>query len=369
MKQLIYNAIRTPDGTILESRHRHDYVTHTDKNGDYYSTDGGTDYLHRTVNDVPAEDLSLYDDSPHEVIREYLSRGGRGKNMDEPLKYVLLKDIDNDWLDAIILYEETNRPFNKYLGFYKRERLYRKYKYLFDEKFVNNIGDTFRIIECINKKNCTVMFEDGTIVYNREYSDLRNGKVKNPNKPILFGVGYIGIGKYGSSHSRKKEASYQCWCDLLKRCYSTEGNKFVTYKDVTVCVEWHNFQNFAQWFEENYEEGYQLDKDILVKENKIYSPETCCFVPKEINILFTTSRSDKGMYPIGVHKVKHKFISRINKYGSRLSLGSFTTPEEAFQAYKTAKEAHIKEIADLWREQIAEPTYHAMYNYKVEITD
>lgn len=127
-KQLVYNAIRTPDGTVLESRHRHDYVSHTDKNGDYYSTDGGMDYLHRTVNDIPAEDLSLYDDAPHEVIREYLSRGSRGIDGAEPLKYVLMKNINDDWLDAIIVYENEHRPNNPYLKFFVVEKEFRKNK-------------------------------------------------------------------------------------------------------------------------------------------------------------------------------------------------------------------------------------------------
>lgn len=127
-KKLIYNAIRTPDGTVIESRHRHDYVSHTDKNGDYYSNDGGVDYLHRTVNDIPAEDLSLYEDAPHEVIREYLSRGGRGIDGTEPLKYVLMKDINDEWLDAIIVYENEHRPNNPYLKFFAAEKEFRNGK-------------------------------------------------------------------------------------------------------------------------------------------------------------------------------------------------------------------------------------------------
>jgi hypothetical protein len=125
-RRLIYNSMRCPDGTILTSRHRHDYSSHTDANGDYYSNDGGLDYQHRTVNKIPAEDLSLYTDSPFEQIREVLERGGRGKNMDEPLKYVVLKDIDDEWLDAIIDYEEELRPNNRFLSIYKQEQKFRK---------------------------------------------------------------------------------------------------------------------------------------------------------------------------------------------------------------------------------------------------
>lgn len=125
-KQLVYSAIQTPDGTILESRHRHDYVTYTDKNGLTYSIDGGTDYIRRSVNKIPATDLSLYSDAPHEKIREVLSRGGRGVDGTEPLKYVLLKDVNDEWLEAIIDYEERLRPNNKYLQIYKEELKWRQ---------------------------------------------------------------------------------------------------------------------------------------------------------------------------------------------------------------------------------------------------
>lgn len=125
-KFIVYNAIRTPDNTILESKHVHDYVCHKDANGDYYSNDGGQEYFHRTVNKIPAEDLSLYSDAPHEQIREVVSRGSRGKSGREELKYILLKDIDDQYLQAIIDYEELNRPYNKYLSTYRAEKEWRQ---------------------------------------------------------------------------------------------------------------------------------------------------------------------------------------------------------------------------------------------------
>ena len=125
-RNLIYNAIRTPDGTVLVSYHRHDYVSHTDTNGEYYANDGGTDYLRRTVNKVPAEDLSLYDDAPFEQIREVIHRGGRGKSGDEPLKYVKLSEVDDEWLGAIIDYEEDHRPNNRFLEYYYKEKVWRQ---------------------------------------------------------------------------------------------------------------------------------------------------------------------------------------------------------------------------------------------------
>jgi hypothetical protein len=124
-KQLIYNAIKTPDGTVLVSYHRHDYKTHLDANGEEYIIDGGTDYIRTSVNKEPAEDLSLYDDAPFEVIREHIYRGGRGKNGDEPLKYVKLSEVDDEWLGAIIDYEEQYRPNNPQLKWYNLENKYR----------------------------------------------------------------------------------------------------------------------------------------------------------------------------------------------------------------------------------------------------
>ena len=124
-KQLLHSSIRTPDGTILTSKHRHDYVSYVDKNGHTYTLDGGADYIRTSINKEKAEDLSLYSDDAHEKLREVISRGGRGKNGDEELKYVLLKDINDEWLEAIIEYEELNRPNNKYLPVYREEVKFR----------------------------------------------------------------------------------------------------------------------------------------------------------------------------------------------------------------------------------------------------
>ena len=103
MNQIIYNAIRTPDGTVLESKHQHDYREYVDQNGKTYMVDGGLSYLRR--NGSPSEDyqeLSVYQDDPHEKVREVLRWGTRGPDGDQPLKYVLLKDMSTDHIQAIL---------------------------------------------------------------------------------------------------------------------------------------------------------------------------------------------------------------------------------------------------------------------------
>ena len=91
--QLIRNAIQTPDGTILESKHRHDYRSYTDANGKTYMVDGGLEYLRRSIHDDQI-DMSLYDDEPHEVQRDVVTWGTYGKNADQPLSYISVGAMD-----------------------------------------------------------------------------------------------------------------------------------------------------------------------------------------------------------------------------------------------------------------------------------
>jgi hypothetical protein len=101
--RIISNRIRTPDGTILESRHRHDYVTYVDKNGKEYMVDGGLEYLRRNVHDdAPYEELSVYDDAPYALIREVFKWGTRGKGGRQPLTFVPLKDLTTEHIEAIL---------------------------------------------------------------------------------------------------------------------------------------------------------------------------------------------------------------------------------------------------------------------------
>jgi ubiquitin len=125
IRQILVNKIQTPDGTILESHHRHDYKSYKNKNGQTYAVDGGIDYLKRncTVNDYL--ELSLYTDSPFEYLRQHIVRGGRGKLGNEELKYEKLSQISDDWLENLIIFEEEYRPDNKHLPFYKMEVQFR----------------------------------------------------------------------------------------------------------------------------------------------------------------------------------------------------------------------------------------------------
>ncbi len=242
------------------------------------------------------------------------------------------------------------------------------------EKYITNEGYEVEIIEYFSKDNTTIKFKNGFILHNIGVGNLKKGNVKNPYHPSIQGVGYLGEGIHICAIDSLKTKCYSTWSDVLRRCYNEkERYKNPTYKTVTVCEEWHNFQNFAKWYEENWKDymdsSWQLDKDILSRENKTYSPETCAFVPQEINSLLVKRQNDRSKVSIGVYKEKSCYSVKINKYGNSKTLWGFKTPEEAFNAYKEAKEQYIKEVADKWKDLINEKVYEALYSYTVEITD
>ena len=215
---------------------------------------------------------------------------------------------------------------------------------------------------------------------NTKYRSFKNGGIKCPYDPSVYGVGYLGEGKYTATENGKINEYYNIWHDMIKRCYEPKSQKRnPTYKGCEVEDHLLNFQNMAEWLNENYYkipgETMCLDKDILCKDNKVYSRETCIFVPHRINSLFTKCDKSRGKNPIGVKPLPSgNYYARCNDgYGKEIPLGTYPTKEEAFQAYKQGKEKVIKETIDSYEGIIPEPFYSklkiAMYNYKVEITD
>ena len=247
---------------------------------------------------------------------------------------------------------------------------FRKVEDRVGEKHITNEGYQIEIIEYFNANNCTLKFNDGTIRYNIQYDKIKRGKVKNFNHKSILKIGFIGNGIYNIKNNYD---TYKTWKRMLDRCYNLKiHSKSKTYKDCTVDKEWHNFQNFAEWYKNNwkpYMNSWALDKDILVKGNKIYSSGTSCFVPQQINNLFPKANSIRGEYPIGVSKSKNKFKVFCCLNNKQVSIGTFDTIEQAFQAYKITKEQYIKEVANKFKDQITEQIYNSLYNYKVEITD
>lgn len=236
----------------------------------------------------------------------------------------------------------------------------------------NKFGSSMEVYAYNNCDDVWIKFlENGNLIHT-DYSAFLSGSVRNVYDRTVFGVGYLGEGKYKASEKTKNTVTYSVWKDILKRCYSEKNQeKQPTYIGCSIVENWHNFQSFAAWYEENYYEvdGLKsaLDKDILIKGNKVYSPETCVFVPQRINQLFVKNDISRGKLPLGVkYSLKgDRFVAGCGKK----YLGTFDTPEKAFLAYKKSKEQLIKQVAEEYKNKIPNKLYDAMLGYVVEITD
>lgn len=237
----------------------------------------------------------------------------------------------------------------------------------------NTFGTLAKIVEYNGLTNIVVEFQDEyKYRITTTYSYFQKGWLPNPFDKEVCGVAYMGLGTWAKRNGEVNKI-HDVWIQMIRRCYDKNTQqKSPTYKGCTVCDEWLCFANYEKWYKEHFYqiEGQRMcvDKDILFKGNKIYSPQTCCIVPNDINTLFIKSDKVRGDYPIGVR------IAPNGKFQScagikNLKCATFDTPEEAFYDYKKKKEQHIKEMADKYKDQIPQKVYNAMYNYQVDITD
>lgn len=212
--------------------------------------------------------------------------------------------------------------------------------------------------------------------------EVRSGSVKDPLYPSVAGVGFLGIGSHEGTMDggSKSTPAYEVWRGILRRCYDPTCRNYSIYRDVEVCKEWYNFQNFADWFysQEHYDKGFAVDKDLKVFGNKTYSPDTCTLVPMAVNSIFTGSnaRLNPRELPKGVHycNTKKVYIAQIHagevtKSGNKKQtyLGQYRDKISAILAYKKAKEKHVKEVAEKYKDVIHPDVYRNLMTYEVNI--
>ena len=190
-------------------------------------------------------------------------------------------------------------------------------------------------------------------------------------KRTVRGVGYNSGGAYKTNEHGRPTKVYSLWQGMIERCYNPKQLiRRPNYVGCTVDERWHDFQVFAIWYDNHpYKDlGYQLDKDILVQGNKLYSPETVCLVPRELNMLFTSATRARGKYPQGVNYYEplDNYCAAVRANGKSKHLGYFDCQDKAHEVYKKAKEAHVKEMADLWFGNIEPKVYEALMDWKLE---
>jgi len=231
------------------------------------------------------------------------------------------------------------------------------------------------IIQVFNKNDITVRFDDGYIKYNCLYCNFKSGTLRNPYYPSVEGVGYIGEETCTKGYALRSSSKYNCWRDMIRRCYNKKYQEtHPSYADCEVDKRWHNYEVFSKWYDENcYEingKKTHLDKDILFKGNKIYSPETCVFVPRKINNVILNRKRCRGVLPLGVIVNKHGYgFSCRDENGGNITGDGYANEVDAFNAYKIEKEGVIKRVAGLFKDTIPKKLYLALLEYPIEITD
>ena len=257
---------------------------------------------------------------------------------------------------------------------------------------VSNEGCVMKIVEYNNILDIIIEFQDEhKYRVHTQYVNFQKGQCKNPFFASVLGHGYLGVDKEGNVPKTKEfkdgklcaTQEYHKWQNMLRRCFDNKyKEREPTYKNVTCCDRWLCFTNFLEDFEilkNEYnwdnDKKLNLDKDILNKNNKIYSLENCVLVPDWINKLFTKCDASRGDCPVGVcyNKQRKKYEAQCNINGVKKHLGLYNTAEQAFNVYKIAKEQEIKRIAEecVSKGYITKDSrlYNAMMGYQVKIDD
>lgn len=243
------------------------------------------------------------------------------------------------------------------------------------ERRINSNGHEMVVIQYVNANKILVEFtETGCQVWTA-WDKFSRGTVKDPMAKDVYGTACIGVGPYNSKHP-----AYQKWFQMIRRCYDPKWKADHRYYDnVFVCEAWLNYQNFAQWYAEHppYKPDYQLDKDLLRPAARMYSPETCSWLPKELNLMISKKEAIRGEYPMGVSldaQNPAKYLARLtDNYRvtgkTYLFYKAFDSPEEAFAAYKVEKEKFVKQQAEAYKDKLATSAYDALMRWTVSITD
>jgi hypothetical protein len=209
-------------------------------------------------------------------------------------------------------------------------------------------GAEYEVIDYIDSNNVTIRFLDTGTTLKVSTGRIRSGIIKDRAVKTIFGVACMGVGIYNPVDHLYP---YHVWHAMLERCYHRKSPT-PTYEGCTASEEWLNFQNFAPfYFDDLYrQDGWHLDKDLLFSGNKVYSAETCVFLPLEINVLLAVKKkSNEYNLPQGVMIGETDWYeSRIMLAGKVHYLGTFYTVADAYAAYRVKKESYVRAQADKW---------------------
>lgn len=303
-----------------------------------------------------------------------IKKNSQGLNI-KLLKYNTTRDVVVEFDDGTIV--------NSSWRLFKRGTIKKPIERRLGTIVVNKDGEEAIVIEYNSYSDVTVEFNDvWHAKVHTNWNAIKQQSFKNPFKENKYG-GMVGnIAPVTNISTGKLLKEYNAWMNILTRCNSKDKIKIPTYLNARICEEWLYYWNFYEWLhsQSNFDkwlngELWAVDKDILVKGNKVYSPETCCLVPKNINNLLLKSKKTRGNCPIGVTLRKSDSMYEAQcmdqLQGRHITIGIYNTKEKAFMSYKKYKENLIRKIAkeEYNNGNITEKCCEALLKYEVEITD
>lgn len=232
------------------------------------------------------------------------------------------------------------------------------------QRFNSKAYGSFVVTKYVSAGEVHIQFDETGGTSKAAAGNIRNGHVRDNLARTVFKVGYLGNGNFKSRRPNNRGCTkeYGTWSAMLFRCYGENRDEatYRNYSDCSVCQEWHNFQTFAEWCQAQPEmlfEDSSLDKDIRVKGNKVYSPDTCCFVPQYINTAVTGMKHQNSSGLAGVWSMKDSYVAEVTMFGSKTNLGSFASAEDANHIHSKVKEAYISALADIFKSKISEEVF------------
>lgn len=234
----------------------------------------------------------------------------------------------------------------------------------------NSEGSEFIVLSAASRNKLNIKYLDNfghetTVSLGR----VLGGSIKNPFAPKVYGFGYMGVGSHRSAIKGKRTPEYETWKAMMSRAYDARlHQRNPAYSGCSVCPEWHNFQTFADWLhsQDNWlKPGFEMDKDIAHPGNKIYGPEFCELIPRRINALRMVTRSREDLPPGVSTSPNGRYRASCRNGNGNVKLGTHSSKEAAFSAYKAFKESVIREAANYHRNEISERAYLSMINHAV----
>lgn len=237
----------------------------------------------------------------------------------------------------------------------------------------NNKADHYyKNIYPMNEKQYAAVLErynDGAEITDEVIADIVNDILykaddwyANKWKRTVLGIGYLGC---NDAEATMDNYIYSKWFNMMQRCYDENTHKLKPYyATCTAEIEWHNFSNYREWHKENAmdDRKVDLDKDVLVQGNTVYSSETCTLIPHFTNTIFEGRGTDTN---ITLNHDTGKYDVIMSVLGKKEEVGAFETEEEARQGYIDYKQDYIRDFAETCKGKVPNKTYEAMMNWKV----